>query len=82
MWELHGSFGPESPQDDKEVREDSSGLKPDRNDKTFERRLIQVDVPSAESLQRTAKSPEPPAVQQLLIAHLQIGRAERCRRSR
>ena len=50
MWELHGSFGPESPQDDKEVRADSSGLKPDRNDKTFERRLIQVDVPSAVSL--------------------------------
>src|SRR6185369_15708153 len=45
----------------KGVRADSSGLKPDRNDKTFERRLIQVDVPSSESLQRTAKSPKPRA---------------------
>ena len=59
MWELHGSFEPEGPQDDKGVRGDSSGLKPDRNDKTLSSAgslRLTCQAPRAYSVQRRAQS--------------------------
>ena len=59
MWELHGSFGLKALMTTKAVRADSSGLKPDRNDKTLSSAgslRLTCQAPRAYSVQRRAQS--------------------------